>query len=159
MPRALHPKKSSINYVFSKFGYVVPPAFPEVRQPMSECNFEELKKDAQYPTQFRVSNDPDLKPPSKEMCNYKYINCALLVTKSISLQCSRTENVGFLVLQLCNRPHIAIIYSCNFTFSANGFPRSLSKNVRSWRASSRFWNFKQIRYLTYEISQEHKISN
>lgn len=44
---------------------MIPPAFPKVWKPMSECNFQKLKNDTYNPAYLDISYDHHLKPPSE----------------------------------------------------------------------------------------------
>jgi len=48
---------------------MIPPALPEVGQPVSECDLNQLKCDTLYPAQQCVSNDHHLKPPAHYVSN------------------------------------------------------------------------------------------
>ena len=46
---------------------MIPPAFMEVWQPVSESEFKEFKDDGANPAHFGVSDDEHFEPPSKQM--------------------------------------------------------------------------------------------
>lgn len=50
-----------------RFAYVIPPAFPEVGQPMAEGDFEDLEHNTGDPADLDVSDDHHLEPPSEQM--------------------------------------------------------------------------------------------
>lgn len=49
--------------------YMVPPALPEVRKPVSECHFHQLKEGTADPTQLHISYNHHLEPPSCKVSN------------------------------------------------------------------------------------------
>jgi hypothetical protein len=44
---------------------MIPPAFPKVRKPMSECNFHYFKDNTAYPAKLYIPDDHHFEPPSK----------------------------------------------------------------------------------------------
>ena len=52
---------------------MIPPAFPEIRKPMSECKFEEFEAERADPSHIPVPHDEHLTEPPKEMSDKVHI--------------------------------------------------------------------------------------
>ncbi len=46
---------------------MIPPAFPEVWQPVSESDFQQFKNQTANPAKLNVSDDHHLEPPTEEV--------------------------------------------------------------------------------------------
>jgi len=94
IPSILHPKRSSSNYKDTSSSlfisnYVVPPALPEVRQPMTERYLEQLKYYATYPAHLHISNYHHLEPPSEQMSYKMHIECSLIYVNKVIIRVFR----------------------------------------------------------------------
>jgi hypothetical protein len=56
---------------------MVPPALPEVGQPVTEGDLEDLEDHTANPAHLDISDDHHLKPPTKEVCHEMHINCCI----------------------------------------------------------------------------------
>jgi hypothetical protein len=78
----LHPKTSRSNYIIifvtNTTTYMVPPALPEVGEPVSESDLYQLKCDTLDPAQQNVSNDHHFKPPAHQVCYEVHIHCSVI---------------------------------------------------------------------------------
>jgi hypothetical protein len=80
MPKALQPKVSSSSYKLRNYegkSYMVPPAFPEIRQPVSEGDLKELEGNTANPASFYISNDHHLEPPTEQVGNEVNVHCGI----------------------------------------------------------------------------------
>ncbi len=52
---------------------MIPPAFPEVREPMSKGDFKDFEDCTANPAHLDISNDHHLEPPTKKMSDEVHI--------------------------------------------------------------------------------------
>jgi hypothetical protein len=77
----LHPKRSRSNYfiiLMNVNSYMVPPALPEVGQPVSECDLEQFEGDAADPAHPYISDNHHLEPPAHQMRDKVNVHCRLV---------------------------------------------------------------------------------
>lgn len=76
IPNMLQPNRSRNIYRNIKrvknvtlYTYLIPPALPEVRVPMSETNFNQFEGQTCNPSNLGVSDNHHFEPPASEMCD------------------------------------------------------------------------------------------
>jgi len=62
---------------------MVPPALPEVGQPVTEGDLEDLEDHTADPAHLDISDDHHLEPPTKEVCHEMHINCSIPYIKEL----------------------------------------------------------------------------
>ena len=60
------------------YTYMIPPALPEVGQPVPECNLQYFKYDAADPAQLHIPDDHHLEPPAEQMGCKVHIHCRVI---------------------------------------------------------------------------------
>lgn len=64
---------------------MVPPAFPEVGQPVSERDLKQLEYDTVQPAHLNVPDDHHLKPPPEQMSEKVHINSCFIHIHKLAL--------------------------------------------------------------------------
>ena len=63
---------------------MVPPTFPKVWKPVSECYFKELKSNAAYPAHQGVTDNHHFEPPTQQVGDKVNIYCRIInVSKAV----------------------------------------------------------------------------
>jgi len=57
---------------------MVPPALPEVGQPVTECDLEDLEDHTANPAHLDISDDHHLEPPAHQMRDKVNVHCCLV---------------------------------------------------------------------------------
>jgi hypothetical protein len=62
---------------------MVPPALPEVWQPVTEGDLEDLEDHTAYPAHLDISDNHHLKPPAKEVSHEMHVNRSIPDVKEL----------------------------------------------------------------------------
>jgi hypothetical protein len=82
---------------------MVPPALPEVGQPMTEGDFEDLEDHTAYPAHLNISDNHHLKPPPKEVSHEMHINRSIPNVKELICWVLRSINSAILGIALLRK--------------------------------------------------------
>ena len=99
---------------------MVPPALPEVEQPVPERNLDELKGKRHEPRDLGVSNDHHFEPPATEMGDEVDIEYSIVDIKVVRDRVLRRVNSAVIGIGLL-RKLISITWMENF----KGFPGNI----------------------------------
>jgi hypothetical protein len=79
--------------------YMIPPTFPEVGEPVTECDLEELKDYAVDPAHLYIADNHHFEPPSKQVSKEVHVHCRLVHINEAAMGVFRGEYAAVLCVR------------------------------------------------------------